>query len=365
MESLLVVGLAIIVVPPLLERLKVNIRAGEVLTGLAFVLILPGLTQEVWLERLAEFGLLVLMFEIGLDIDVERLKETLDDSLRYAVVSFFIPFILVFILIAALHGSLTVSLIFAIGLSSTALAVVSPLMRRKGFDSPVIKNAAMFAEMIGISLLIAFVRGRDLGVNEVMTQAFAVLGFISFTIFIVPPLVERLQILDSKRVIRFETKLVLFIVIALAVISEHLGIHAATGAFLAGLFFSETTHRGMELEERIKPVFELLVPIFFFHIGTLIDPALLTPPLLGQATALAILVYLSRIVAFRYMAEPLGLAYSFRKINLFAPCITITVTAAEIGRNLAVLPEEMFAMFIVAGLLLTILGPFVSDFLTR
>lgn len=358
-ESLLIVGIAIILVPPVLERLHVDIRAGEVITGILFVMLFPGIAHEHWLEQVAEFALLVLMFEIGLDIDTQRLQDTLRESLQYAALSFFVPFAAVFIGVFAVLQSWVVALIIAIGLSSTALAVVGPLMNREGIESPVAKNAAMFSEMIGISLLVVFVRAQQVAPGQLLQQAFAIFGFILFTIFGIPRITAKLHLLDSKQIIRFETKLVLFIVIALSLISERLGTHAATGAFLAGLFFSESTHRGMELEERITPISELVVPIFFFHIGTLINTAVLQPVHVAAAVGLGLLVYGSRMASFKFTAWAADIQYRFRDVALFAPCVTITSAAASIAKTLGVLSDSLFATFILAGLILTVIGPFL------
>lgn len=176
--------------PPLLERIHIDIRAREVITGVLFALFFTEIAHEEWRRQAAEFALLVLMFEIGRYIDTKRLQKTLNESLQYAVIAFFVPFVLVFASVWFLVADWVVALIFAIGLSSTALAVVSPLMRREGIDSPVIKNAAMFSEMHGISLLVAFVQRQQLGYGQLVTQVFAIFGFISFTILMVPLLVE-------------------------------------------------------------------------------------------------------------------------------------------------------------------------------
>lgn len=370
LEALLLVGVAIILIPPLLERFHIDIRAGEIITGVIFVTLFPEIGHEQWLQQVADIGLLVLMFHIGLDIDTQRLQDTFYESIQYGLLSFFVPFMAVFAAVFVVLGDWILALLFGIGLSATALAVVIPLMKRQGIDSPLVKNASMISEMIGIGLLVAFVHGQQMEASRLVTQAFAIFGFISFTIFVVPRMVEKLQVLDSRKFIRFETKLVIFIVLALSLISEQLGAHAATGAFLAGLFFSESTHRGMELEERITPIKELLVPIFFFHIGTLLTPGALMPMHWVAAIGLAVLVYVTRFAAFYLAATGVGpytgtISFDPRNINLFTPCITVTSAGAGIAATLGILDNILFSTFILAGLLLTIVGPALATFLTE
>lgn len=358
LEELLVIGLSVIVLPPLLEKLHVNIKAGEVITGIVLAALVPGLIAGEWLALLADIGLIVLMFEIGLDIDVEFLKDSLRESALYGAYAFFVPLALVTILLSALGWSLLVSFIVGIGLSSTSLAVVSPIVR--GEETGVLKNAVMVSEMLGVTLLVMFVKSHSATKYPLWAESLAILGFILFTILVVPRIVEKLQVLDSKNIIEFETKVILLIVLFIALVSEKLGAHAATGAFLTGLFFAESTHRGMELEDRLEPVIQIFTPLFFLHIGTLIEIEALTLELAGIAVLLSLLVFLSRFLAFGLASKFTGKSYDPGWVSLFAPCITITATAAGIGMETGLIEQEAFSAFMYSGLLLTVLGPMAS-----
>ncbi len=362
LESLAIVGFAIVILPPLLEKIHIDIRAGEVLTGAVVVAFLPSLVQYQWIDVLAQLGLLILMFEIGLDIDLDKVKDNLAGSLKYAALSFVAPFLVLFFTLLFFIEAPYVAMIIAIGLSSTALAVVSPLMRRRSLDSPLVKNAVMFTEAMGITLLVAFVHGQNPTSSSLVVQAFSILGFVAFTIFVVPRIADKIKLLNSKFVVNLETKLVIFLVVATALFSEQIGIHAATGAFMAGLFFSESTHRGLELEKRLSPIADLMVPIFFFQIGTLIAVDIITLNLLLFAAGIGLLTHLSRLAAFQSFGSILDLDYNTSEVNLFAPCITITATAAGIGMETGVLSDYLFTAFITSGLLLTILGPVLFRF---
>lgn len=183
------------------------------------------------------------------------------------------------------------------------------------------------------------------------------IAFVVLTVFVVPRLLNQVRWLEKKTFIEFETKFMLFVLLAVALVSEELGVHAATGAFLAGLFLSESTHQGLEIEERLMPIIELLFPVFFFHIGYLVEPSLITWPAVGVALALAAAVYISRLYAFKLFSNPFHGENKYDLVTLFAPCMTITATAAEIGEMTGVLSAPVFTSFLLAGLILTILGP--------
>ncbi|MFB6198454.1 MAG: cation:proton antiporter, partial [Halobacteriaceae archaeon] len=78
--AFIVLGFAIIIIPWLLQRLHIDLRGGEVLVGIATAFLSPTLLQGDWFSTVAEIGLIVLMFEIGLDIDIQRLKNNLNAS---------------------------------------------------------------------------------------------------------------------------------------------------------------------------------------------------------------------------------------------------------------------------------------------
>ena len=144
---------------------------GEVIVGLLLAAAFPALLDAECFTFIAELGLLVLMFEIGLDIDLERIQDDPWPSLKYGVLSFLVPFVAAGVAAFAYTGDLLTSLVIAIGLSSTALAVVIPSMNRLGIDDDLVKNAAMVSEMTGITLLMAFARSQNLGSTSIILEA--------------------------------------------------------------------------------------------------------------------------------------------------------------------------------------------------
>ena len=86
--TLLFVGVAILLSPPLLQRFQVDVRGGEVIVGILIAVFLPGALDAGWVSFLAELGLLILMFEIGLDIDLDRVKDDPWPSLTWGGLSF-------------------------------------------------------------------------------------------------------------------------------------------------------------------------------------------------------------------------------------------------------------------------------------
>ncbi|MFB6174363.1 MAG: cation:proton antiporter [Candidatus Nanohalobium sp.] len=357
LEQLLIAGLSVIILPPLMERIGINVRAGEVIAGVLLTTFTSGLVTGEWLGSLAEIGLIVLMFEMGLDIDLEEVKDTFRQSMIYGALSFGVPFVLTMLAGLYFLQDLMMSFVVASGLSASSLAVVSPIIRDKDVGASILENVVMISEALGVTFLVAFVKGQGASSVSLPVQAFTIIGFVAFLVFVLPKLVEKLKVLHVKDVIEFETKLILFLVVLMALISEELGIHAATGAFLTGIFFSETTHRGLELEDRLEPVLELFTPLFFLHIGTMMAPASVTPEVIYLSAGLAALIYAGRFISFGVVSRITEGEFHPEYVSLLAPSITISATAASIGMDTGVLTEQVFSGLIFAGLFLTVIGP--------
>lgn len=355
--SLFLVGVAVLLIPPLLQRFQIDVRGGEVIVGILIAFFVPETLDAAWVSFLAKIGLLVLMFEIGLDIDLDRVKDDPWPSLTWGLLSFAGPAIVGGVVSFFYVGSVVPAFIIGVGLASTSLAVVIPSMRRLGIDDPLVKNAAMVSEMIGITVLMAFARSQSLSSSSLLLEAASVLFFVGFAVYLVPRFLDHVQFLRKKTFITFETKFMLFVLLVVSLVSEELGVHAATGSFLAGLFLSESTHQGLQIEERLKPILELLVPVFFVHIGYLVDPSLITWYTVWVAVGIAGVVYVARLAAFYSFDELTSFSFDYDKITLFAPCMTITATAAEIGLSASLFSAETFSTFIIAGLILTVIGP--------
>jgi Kef-type K+ transport system membrane component KefB len=215
----------------------------------------------------------------------------------------------------------------------------------------------MVSEMIGITVFMAFVRSQNLSSSSILLEAASVIFFEVFAVYLIPRFHNHVQFLRKKTFIEFETKFMLFVLLVVSLVSEELGVHAATGSFLAGLFLSESTHKGLQIEDRLRPIIELLVPVFFVHIGYLVEPSLISASSISFAVVLAATVYVARIALFYSFDELTSFGFDYEKVTLFAPCMTITATAAEIGLNASLFSPQTFTTFIITGLLLTVIGP--------
>lgn len=256
--------------PPMLGYLLVGVLVGPHALGL-----IPD-TQDT--RYLAEFGVVFLMFSIGLEFSLPKLL-----TMRGAVFGFGGAQVLVtlgIVLSASLAAGLPwmtgVALGGALAMSSTAI-VSKMLVERLELQSPhgrQIVGVLLFQDLAVVPLLIlipALARGDgNLGVSMAAAgvKAAVVLGVLLF-------LGQRLMRPWFNLVARQKSSElfmlnVLLVTLGLAYLTEVAGLSLALGAFLAGMLISETEYRYV-VEDDIKPFRDVLMGLFFVTIGMLFN----------------------------------------------------------------------------------------------
>ena len=294
-----------------MERLGQTAILGELLAG---VLIGPGVLGLVHesgiLHALAEIGVIILLFEIGLESDLGELLRAGLQSSVVALVGIACPFALGYGL-AIWWGKPMLAAVF-IGATLTATSVgitarvLSDLGRLQEAASRVVLGAAILDDILGLVILAVVT-----GLVQTGAFSFTTVGLILTKALVFIILAVALGIRFAPTLLAWVGKMrtrgglivysVLFCVL-LAAISERIGLAAIIGAFAAGLILAKTEPRA-HIEEHLKPVADLLVPVFFVTIGMKVNPATLNP--FGDA-ALRFALVLTAVAVLSKLAAALG-----------------------------------------------------------
>jgi CPA2 family monovalent cation:H+ antiporter-2 len=277
---LVLLGAAVVVVvicrlirlPPILGYLAVGLGVGP------HALALVPDTENV--RDLAEFGIVFLMFSIGLEFSLPQLK-----SMRRAV--FGLGLAQVAITTAA--AMLALYLVgwgwqvgFALGgaLAMSSTAIVSKMLAERmelgsahGRD---VMSILLFQDLAVVAFLIVLPTlgksggevATDLGVAAL--KAAAALGLILFAGQ--QPMRAWFHVIARQKSAELFMLNVLLVTLGLAAITELAGLSLALGAFLAGMLIAETEYR-YQVEEDIKPFRDVLLGLFFVTVGMTLDPA--------------------------------------------------------------------------------------------
>jgi Kef-type K+ transport system membrane component KefB len=268
---------------------RVNLPAvlGELVMGVVVGvsgLHLLGGTSEV-VKVLSEIGVILLLFEIGLESDLQELLKVGALAAIVACVGVAAPFALGTIGLIIFFGVPVLPAVFAgAALTATSIGITARILADLGrlntTEGQVIIGAAILDDILGIIILAVVlgitqkgtVSAFDLAYTVVIATGFLVVAivigrlFAPFFVKIVNRLRTRGDLLVSALVFAF----------GFAYIASIIGSEAILGSFAAGLVLAETDKRE-ELERKIKPVADTFVPVFFVSVGATTNLAVLNP----------------------------------------------------------------------------------------
>ncbi len=268
-----------------MERLGQTAVLGELLAG---VIIGPGLLGLVHeseiLHALAEIGVVILLFEIGLDSDLNDLLRAGLQSTVVALIGVACPLALGYALGIWWGTSPTVAVFIGATMTATSVGITARVLRDLGrFDdasAKVILGAAILDDILGLVILAVVTGMVQTGAFSAATAGVILVKALVF-LFLAIVLGIRFAptLLGWVSRARARGSLIVYAVlfcVLLAALSERIGLATIIGAFAAGLILARTERRA-HIEEQLKPVADLFVPVFFVTIGMKVTPAALNP----------------------------------------------------------------------------------------
>jgi Kef-type K+ transport system membrane component KefB len=292
----------------LAERIKQPAVLGELLGGVilggSVLAIVPSITGEPGYETfhlLAEVGVVILLFEIGLETDLRDLTRVGITSTLVAVVGVLAPFFLGFFSVLAFErfgilGDIdpTFAVLIAITVGATLTAtsvgitarVLSDMNRLKTEEARIVIGAAVIDDILGLIILAvvsglieATKQGADSGISaaEVSIITLKAFGFLLIAILIGNLASRRLfDLVDKMRVRGVLLLSSLSFALIFAYLAKLVGLAPIVGAFAAGLVLARTNQLKI-IEERLKPVADVFTPIFFIMVGAAVNVRVFNP----------------------------------------------------------------------------------------
>ena len=291
--ELLVILIAAKVGAEVMARFNQPAVIGELLIGAvigASVLGWVGDGDGGLLSTLAEIGVILLLFEVGLETDLRSFVRLGASALTVAFIGVATPFALGFFAVKLLSiggGSTELAIFMGAAMTATSVGITArvfaDLRRLHTDEAKTIIGAAVIDDVIGLIILgvVAAALGGDgeFSTGTLLTITAKAVGFL-----IVVVAVGHLIAPYFFRFLRFLKVEGSFVVgsfvfaIAVGLAAEHFaGLEPIVGAFAAGLVAGQTKF-AERIEAELRPIAFLFVPIFFLFIGTQVDVGALTDP---------------------------------------------------------------------------------------
>ncbi len=280
-NTLIYLGAAVVAVP-FAKRLGLGSVLGYLIAGIAigpWGLALIANSHDIL--HFAEFGVVLLLFLIGLELNPKRLWSMRRPIFGIGSIQVIATSLIIFAICSLLGLSWNNALIIAMGLSlsSTAIALQS-LKERNQLSTPTgqsVFSILLFQDIAVIPMLTLIpILGSNMGESsEPLLEALKVIAVIGAIIigghFLIRPI---FRFIAATRLREIFTAFSLLLVIGIALLMDAVGMSMALGTFLAGVLLAESEYRH-ELEIEIEPFKGLLLGLFFISIGMTIDFGLL------------------------------------------------------------------------------------------
>jgi CPA2 family monovalent cation:H+ antiporter-2 len=360
-------------------RLKLPPLVGYLLAGIAIGPFTPGYVADQNLAgQLAEIGVILLMFGVGLHFSLDDLLSVKKIAIPGAIAQILCATLLGMGLATWLGWSLAAGLVFGLALSVASTVVLLRAMQERRLIETergriavgwlIVEDIAMVLALVLLPVIAGLLGGageRSASVAEIAgalgLTAAKVVAFVAVMLIVgkrlIPWILHTMAHTGSRELFRLSV-----LVIALGTAfgaAELFGVSFALGAFFAGMILSESKLSQQAATETL-PLRDAFAVLFFVSVGMLFEPAILVREKLPILATLLIILLGKSLAAFAIVR---GFGYSS------STALTISASLAQIGEfsfilanlgvDLALLPEQGRDLVLAGAIISIILNPFL------
>ncbi len=384
------------------ERLRQPTVLGELLAGI--ILGNLGLFNASWgvfeplrgeqltehwavtIDSLARIGVILLLFEVGLESTVGEMRRVGLSSLLVALVGVIAPFVLGYgmsaLLVREVPGAVlalnasfdlaNIHMFIGATLSATSVGITARVLKDLGrmdtSEARITLGAAVIDDVLGLIILavvsgivLAAETGAPLGAGPLLAVAGTAIGFLVASILIglivVPNMMKFMTRLHSRGIMLISAVIFCFVLSYLATL---VGLATIVGAFAAGLILEDVHFAGfgenLTIRQMLNPITTLLVPVFFVLMGIQVRLESFTDmSALGLGIGLTVVAILGKQVCGLAVVEK-GLDRLSIGLGMI-PRGEVGLIFASIGKNLRVVDDTLFSAIVMMVILTTLVTP--------
>ena len=309
-------------------KLKQPLVIGYIIAGIIIGPHTPPFSLILHLDILnlfAEIGVILLLFVVGMEFPIEKLKNIGKKALVIAMTEAFGTFAIGFVVSQSLHYSVYNSLFLALAVSVTSTVIVMRILEEldliKHEASSIILGVAIIEDIIVISILAIL---QSVGSTGNVSSSSSLFPNLAVSVGTVLAFITGVLIIGSKTIPRFVNYIgktnqhdllivaVLGVAFGLSFIAQEIGISVATGAFFAGVLIAESKVHSVT-KVLATPLKDMFAAIFFVSVGALMDisvlPVFIVPALILIVISIAA-KFFTVVIASR--AQKISLLSSLR-----------------------------------------------------
>jgi Kef-type K+ transport system membrane component KefB len=392
--------------PAVMGELFVGIVLGNLsLAGLNFI---EPVKHDLVFKFLSELGVVILLFEVGLESKIEEMRRLGFRVFLVACVGVVLPFLLAYSIVAPVFMpamKFETRLFLGAMLTATSVGITArvfqDLGKLKSEEARIVLGAAVIDDILGLSILAvikAIVESGNINLQGVAWITFKAVAFLGAAIFLGQILTQWLGKTFSRIHPGVGMKFILAISFCLmfACLADFMGLAPIVGAFAAGLILEPVhfihfddpdiirdieaaisnshqkakrkviqlleTHADIHVQTLIKPLAYFLVPLFFVRTGMEVKiEVFIQPGILLLALGITVAAFVGKILA-GMLAGPVQKSVVGWGL---VPRGEVTLIFATTGKALGVLSDSLFSAIIIMVIISTVVVPPVLNFLLK
>ncbi len=368
--DLLIMFAAAKIMGEIFERIKQPAVVGEILAGIIlgpyiFGLINPASTETFYVYRvIAEIGVIILLFSIGLHIKVDDILAVGRTSSVVAILGVILPFFFGYLFTLTSEHTTAEALFIGAAMVATSVGITARVFADLGIlDSRVAKvilGAAVIDVLLGL-LVLGVVTGVGQGTISYVGITLLTLEAAGFILLLIV-LGKRVICKMGPGLSWFKLKnapfaLALLLCLGLSAVASYIHLAAIVGAFMAGMVLAELNVE-FKFSVKFESLYDFLVPFFFVVMGTQVDLTVFTKfNLIGAALILTLFAIFGKLIGCGVGAFGMG----WKEASLvgvgMVPRGEVGMIVASIGLSMGVISTDLYSIVIFMVIATTILTP--------
>jgi Kef-type K+ transport system membrane component KefB len=368
--------------PPVMGEMIAGIVLGPSVLGLiypnALIFLFPASSLET-LRLLSQIGVVLFMFIVGMELNVQHLREKGSAAVMISHASIIVPFLLGSTLSLFLYQDLApagtsfnaFALFIGVAMSITAFPVLARILEDRKLTQTTLGSIALTCAAVDdvtawciLALVIALVKSTGLA-SSAITVGLTLVFAVAMILLVRPQLARVIKDPDSQQHRGRLIPIILAFVLGCALITETIGIHALFGAFIAGVVMPPSTEFRIFLKDKLETFSSYaLLPLFFAFTGLRTQVSLLNDWQGWAMCAVIILVAIAgKLGGSMLMSRWTGMSWtqSFSVGVLMNTRGLVELVVLNIGYDLGILSGRIFAMMVLMALVTTFMtGPLLS-----
>jgi Kef-type K+ transport system membrane component KefB len=369
--NLLIIILVARLAAELAERIKIPAVLGEIVAGIIIGPSVLGLIDPIkhldvanMVLLLGEIGVILLLFQVGLEMDLGEMAKVGKPALLVAIIGVAVPFAAGFGVAASFGEDAKVALFIGAALTATSVGITARVLgdlRALALrESRIVLGAAVADDVLGLVILTVVVKvvtEGSISAGVVLETIGLAVGFLLLTgllaIYVIPRVFTRID-----RIAKSSTTIVSIafaLTLAFSLLANQAKLAFIIGAFMAGLAVGRSTQHE-RIAEGLNPLGHIFIPVFFASIGINADlEAMFQPSVLALASVLTVVAIIGKLVA------GLGIGRSGGDKLLIGigmmPRGEVGLIFASIGLSKGVLDDELYGALLLMVLVTTLITP--------